>query len=397
MQKMKFWVLAVGFLIIWVSCKTNTENENTNQSISVDSLLQVRYQKLLEYPVDSMAFPRSYDDSTQTIRKVPSHDWTSGFFPGNLWHLYQLTGDEAYKNKAAQWTSLMEREKFNAGTHDMGFKIFCSFGQGLKISKDSTYADIIVQSAKTLATRFNENVGSLRSWDFNADAWEFPVIVDNMMNLELLFEATRITGDSTFHKMAVEHANTTLKNHIRVDNSMYHVVVYDTVSGAVKDKVTHQGFNDESSWARGQAWGIYGFTMAYRYTQDTTYLNQAQATADFYLHHDRLREDGVPYWDFDDPKIPDAVRDVSAAAIITSAFFELDGYTDDSKYIDYANKMLDTLQSKEYLLPAKVDAPFILEHSTGNWPQKDEMDVAIVYADYYFLEALLRQRKDGLQ
>jgi rhamnogalacturonyl hydrolase YesR len=286
----------------------------------------------------------------------------------------------------------MESQKFNDGTHDMGFKIFSSFGEGLKVAKDSSYKDVIVQSAKTLATRFNENVGSLRSWDFNADEWEFPVIVDNMMNLELLFEATKITDDSTFYDIAVKHANTTLKNHIRENNSIYHVVVYDTVSGAVKDKVTHQGFNDESSWARGQAWGIYGFTMAYRYTQDTTYLNQAEATANYYLSQENLPEDGIPYWDFDDPKIPDAVRDVSAATIIASAFFELDRYTDDPKYLVYANKVLDTLKSKEYLLPADVDAPFILDHSTGNWPKKDEMD-GPVYADYYFLEALLRKQE----
>ncbi|MGB7394240.1 MAG: glycoside hydrolase family 88 protein [Pricia sp.] len=392
MQKIKFGLIAVGVLMLSASCKSDSEDKNTAEAIPIDSLLTIRYQKLLEYPVDSMSFPRSYTDSTQTVRKVPSKDWTSGFFPGNLWHLYQLTGEEGYREKAAEWTSLMENQKTNDGTHDMGFKIFCSFGEGLKVARDSNYADVIVESAKTLATRFNENVGSLRSWDFNADEWEFPVIVDNMMNLELLFEATKITGDSAFHKMAVEHANTTLKNHIREDNSIYHVVVYDTVSGAVKDKVTHQGFNDESSWARGQAWGIYGYTMAYRYTRDTTYLAQAEATADFYLSHNKLREDGIPFWDFDDPKIPDAVRDVSAATVIASAFFELDGYTDDPKYLAYANKVLDTLRSREYLLPAEVDAPFILDHATGNWPKNDEMDEPIVYADYYFLEAMLRKQ-----
>lgn len=392
MQKIKYLIFTMTFLALSVSCKSNGENKDTTGSISVDSLLKVRYQKLLKYPADSMAFPRSYMDSAKTIRKTTSKDWTSGFFPGNLWHLYQLTGEDAYKTQAEKWTSYMESQKYNRGTHDMGFKIFCSFGEGLKITKDSSYENVIVRSAQTLATRFNENVGSLRSWDFNADEWEFPVIIDNMMNLELLFEATKITGDSSYYHMAVQHANTTLKNHVREDNSTYHVVVYDTVNGTVKDKVTHQGFNAESSWSRGQGWGIYGFTMAYRYTKDTTYLNQAKATADFYMSQENFREDGIPYWDFDDPKIPDAVRDVSAATVIASALYEMDGYVDDPKYVAYADKVMKTLQSEEYILSADVDAPFILDHSTGNWPKNDEMDGPMVYADYYFLEALLRKQ-----
>lgn len=392
MQKIKYLAFTMGFLVLLTSCKSTGENKDMGESISVDSLLRIRYQKVLEYPADSMAFPRSYTDSTQTIRKTPSKDWTSGFFPGNLWHLYQLTGDDAFKKKAVTWTSFMESQKYNDGSHDMGFKIFCSFGEGLKITKDSSYANVIVKSAQTLATRFNENVGSLRSWDFNTDEWEFPVIIDNMMNLELLFEATKITGDSAYFDMAIQHANTTLKNHVREDNSIYHVVVYDTITGNVKNKVTHQGFNAESSWSRGQGWGIYGFTMAYRYTKDTTYLNQAKATADFYLSQANFPEDGIPYWDFADPEIPDAVRDVSASTVIASAFYEMDGYIDDPKYVAYADKVMKTLQSEEYILPSNVDAPFILDHSTGNWPKNDEMDGPIVYGDYYFLEALLRKQ-----
>jgi len=392
MLKTSYIIVFAACLSVLVSCKTDGKEKDAASTITIDSLLAVRYQKLLEYPADSMAFPRSYTDSTQTIRKTPSKDWTSGFFPGNLWHLSQITGNDAFKDKAATWTSFMETQKYNDGTHDMGFKIYCSYGEGFKITNDSSYADVIVESAQTLATRFNENVGSLRSWDFNAEEWEFPVIVDNMMNLELLFEATKITGDSTFYDIAVQHANTTLKNHVREDNSIYHVVVYDTISGAVKDKVTHQGINDESSWSRGQGWGIYGFTMAYRYTKDSTYLNQAKATADFYLSQKNFREDGIPYWDFADPKIPDAVRDVSAATVIASAFYEMDTYLDDPKYIAYADKVMNTLQSEEYILPVSVDAPFILDHSTGNWPKNDEMDDPIVYGDYYFLEALLRKQ-----
>lgn len=218
-----------------------------------------------------------------------------------------------------------------------------------------------------------------------------PVIIDNMMNLELLFEATKISGDSTYHDIAVSHANTTLKNHFRKDNSSYHVVVYDTIKGMVKEKVTHQGFNDNSAWARGQAWAIYGFTMTYRYTKNPKFLQQAIATFDFYLNHPDLREDGIPYWDFNDPEIPNAVRDVSAATIIASACYELHSYTDSLVYKSYADKVLNTLKSEEYILGKSVNAPFILKHSTGNWPKNDEMDQPIVYGDYYFLEALLKR------
>lgn len=392
MTRVSYLVLALGIVLLFGACNSNGKDNKTGMSVSIDSLLSIRYQKLLDYPLDSLAFPRSYTRETGNVLKVPSKDWTSGFFPGNLWHLYQLTGNSAYKERAKAWTAYMEREKFNDGTHDMGFKVFCSFGEGLKIAPNGQYEEVLVKSAKTLSTRYNKNVGSLRSWDFNEDIWEFPVIVDNMMNLELLFEATKISGDSTYHKIAVSHANTTMKNHFREDNSSYHVVVYDTITGSVKDKVTHQGFDANSAWARGQAWGIYGFTMCYRYTGNPEYLEQAKVSASFYLDHPNLREDGIPFWDFNDPAIPNAVRDVSAATVVASAFYELAGYDKDPKYTLYAAKVLNTLQTAEYVLDADLDAPFILDHSTGNWPKKDEMDEPIVYADYYFLEALLRQR-----
>lgn len=357
-----------------------------------DALLASRFQKLLDYKVDALSFPRSMSLNPEEIHKVPSKDWTSGFFPGNLWQLYRLTGDEKYKEKAAEWTTHMADQQWNGRTHDMGFKIFCSFGEGLKVEPNEEYTIVIVQSAKTLITRYNEKVGSIRSWDFNSDIWEFPVIVDNMLNLELLFETTKITGDSIYHKIAVQHANTTLKNHFRPDNSIYHVVVYDTIAGNVKEKITHQGFNNESSWARGQGWGIYGYTMSYRYTKDPAYLQQAEATAKFYMEHENLPEDGVPYWDFNDPAIPNAPRDASAAAVVTSALFELYTFTKNEAYLNFANKTLNSLNSDKYILDQDIDGPFILNHSTGNWPKNDEIDEPIVYADYYFLEAMLRQK-----
>ncbi|WP_241910421.1 glycoside hydrolase family 88 protein [Pseudotamlana carrageenivorans] len=362
--------------------------------IELKSALESRFQKLLDYPVGANNFPRSMSINPVTIQTVNSNDWTSGFFPGNLWQLYKLTGNTLYQEKAKTWTKLVENQKENDRTHDMGFKVYCSFGEGLKQNpNNSYYKDVILESAKTLTTRYHDTVQSIRSWDFNKDVWDFPVIIDNMMNLELLFEATKLSGDSIYHQIAVKHANTTLKNQFRADQSVFHVVNYDTISGAVKTKDTHQGFNRNSSWARGQAWAIYGYTMCYRYTKDPAYLNQAKATTAFYMQHKNLPKDGVPYWDFNDPKIPNAPRDASAAAVVTSALFELFTFTNDTGYLEFANKVLSHLNSKDYILDSTVKGPFILDHSTGNWPKNDEINEPIVYADYYFLEALLRKQE----
>ncbi|MCL5126868.1 glycoside hydrolase family 88 protein [Algibacter sp. L4_22] len=386
---MKKHILLIVIIINLLSCKNKSSTEITSVKTAKE-LLNARYKKLLEYPLDSLAFPRSVNLKTNTIKKVLPKDWCSGFFPGNLWQIYDLTGNEAYKNKAKEWTAYIENEKFNNRTHDMGFKIFCSFGNGLKHEENEEYKKVIVESAKTLSTRFNEHISSIRSWDFNKNVWQFPVIIDNMMNLELLFEAAKTSKDSSYYNLAVKHANTTLKNHFRPDNSCYHVVDYDTISFQPRMKVTHQGFNNESSWSRGQGWAIYGYTMAYRYTKDKRYLNQAEATANFFINHKNLPEDGIPYWDFNDPSIPNAPRDVSAGAIVSSALVELYGYTNNETYLNYSKKVVNSLKSKNYLLNEDIEAPFILDHSTGNWPKNDEVDEPIVYGDYYFLETLLR-------
>jgi len=390
MKTLSYTFLFIVTVSLFLACNFTTKSEGdlSNNSHPLAS----RYSKLLAYPVDSMSFPRSYSWKNTTIKKVVPKDWTSGFFPGNLWLLHQLSGDEAYKEKAIEWTTYMENEQYNNRTHDMGFKIYCSYGNGFKETNRTDYKDIIIKSAKTLSTRFNKNVGCIRSWDFNRDKWEFPVIIDNMMNLELLFEATKLSGDSSYHQLAVNHANTTLENHFREDGSSYHVIVFDTIQGKVLDKVTHQGINNESVWARGQAWGIYGFTMAYRYTKKPAYLRRAESSANFYLNHDNLRNDGIPYWDFHDPAIPNAPRDVSAATIMASALLELTSFTHNEDYANYSKKVITSLTSDEYVLGADERAPFILDHSTGNWPKNDEIDGPIVYADYYFLESLLRSK-----
>ena len=388
MKKCNFVLFIFLFSLGALNCKAQLK-PNSNL---VNTEISARFSKLLDFPVDSIAIPRSMDLSSGVVKKVKSKDWTSGFFSGNLWQIYALTGDVRYKDKAILWNAFIEKEKFNNTTHDMGFKVFCSFGKGLKVKDNLNYKKIILRSAQTLVTRFNTKIGAIRSWDHNKEFFDFPVIIDNMLNLELLFEASKISGNNTFKNIAIQHANTTLKNHFRNDNSCYHVIDYDSITGKVKNKLTHQGFNNESSWARGQSWAVYGFTMAYRYTKNIEYLKQAEATAKYYINYKTLPKDGISFWDFNDTSIPNAPRDVSSATVMASALIELYSFTKNQVYLEYSNKILNTLSSDKYLLNDSVKGPFILDHSTGNWPKKDEIDQPIVYADYYFLEAIIRKQ-----
>ena len=342
----------------------------------------------LESYKDPLAFPRS-TKADGSFHGTGSSNWTSGFYPGNLWYMYEYTGDKKWEAAARRWTAGLEKEKLNTRTHDLGFMLFCSFGNGYRLTNDPAYKDILLQGARSLCTRFNEKTGCIRSWDHGK--WQFPVIIDNMMNLELLFWATRVSGDSSFYKIAVTHANTTLKNHFRADNSSYHVVDYDTLTGNVLARVTHQGYADESAWARGQAWGLYGYTVMYRETKDKKYLEQAVKIADFYLNHKNLPADKIPYWDFNAPGIPNEERDASAGAIAASALLELGGYTKNGKaYIAAAEQMLSSLSSPAYLAKPGSNNYFVLMHSVGHKPAKSEIDVPLVYADYYYIEGLLR-------
>ncbi|OQP67603.1 glycoside hydrolase family 88 protein [Niastella populi] len=335
--------------------------------------------------------PRTLENGQ--LKMVASKDWTSGFFAGELWMLYDFTKKPEWKTKAETYTALIEKEKFNGGTHDMGFKVYCSYGTGYNITKDAAYKEVIIQSARTLSTRFNPKVGCIRSWDHHKEQWPYPVIIDNMMNLELLFAATRLTGDSSFYKIAVSHANTTMKNHFRPDYSSYHVVDYDTATGKVVKKNTHQGFADESAWSRGQAWALYGYTMCYRETRNKAYLQQAENVAKYILNHPNLPADKIPYWDFNAPAIPNEPRDVSAGAVIASGLLELAKYSKNKKeYLPVANTMLQSI-TNTYRSPIGENKGFLLLHSTGSKPSNSEVDVPLNYADYYYLEALLRQKR----
>ncbi len=339
----------------------------------------------------TLVSPRTVENGQ--FKMVVSRDWTSGFFPAELWYFYEYTKDKKWLNLAKKYTEDIKKEQFNRGTHDLGFMIYCPFGNGYKLTKDTAYRSVIIQAAKSLSTRFNAKAGVIKSWDHNGDKWKYPVIIDNMMNLELLFEATKFTNDSSFYKIAISHANTTIKNHFRPDFSSWHVIDYDTLTGNVRNKLTAQGYSNESAWARGQAWGLYGYTLCYRYTKNKTYLTQADGIANFILSNKITPADGIPYWDYNDPQIPNVSRDASAAAITASALYELATYSKaGKKYKAAADKILASL-STLYTSKPGANYGFILEHSTGHRPAKSEIDVPINYADYYYLEALLRYKK----
>ncbi len=348
--------------------------------------------------IDRIDLPKKLPRSTGhggDLKLAPPKDWTSGFFPGCLWFLYEYSGETYWKEEAQKYTVYLEDEKNNDTTHDMGFKMMCSFGNGYRLGGNEEYRDILLHSARTLATRFNPRVGCIRSWDHNRSKWQFPVIIDNMMNLELLFWAFRASGDSGFYRIAVSHANTTLRNHFRADHSTWHVVDYDTLTGAVRNKQTHQGYSDDSAWSRGQAWGLYGYTLCFRESGDRRYLSQAQKIADFILDHKNMPADGIPFWDYDAPRIPDEPRDASAGAILCSALYDLSGFLgqDGEKYAAKADVILASLSSAKYRAQTGEAGYFILKHGSGDIPHQIEIDVPLIYADYYFLEANLRKMK----
>lgn len=337
-----------------------------------------------------------------SLHLVNAYNWCSGFFAGTLWQMYEYSNDRQWREKAISETWPIEEAKWYKGTHDLGFMINDSFGNAYRLTGEDSYRDVVVRAAQSLITRYNPTVKSIRSWDFNRDKWKFPVIIDNMMNLEMLFQATKLTGDSIYHRIAVNHANTALANHFREDASSYHVVDYDPETGAVRGKCTAQGYSDDSFWSRGQAWGLYGFAQCYKYTGDKRYLDHAMHIADFIMSRPNMPSDLIPYWDMKEPRIAEwnspednkeCPRDASAAAVTASALYMLSDMTDEThatSYRNYADKIISSL-TDSYRVPYGEKFGFILDHSTGHHPAGSEVDVPLVYADYYYVEALIRQ------
>lgn len=390
------FTIAIIFLL---SCnsqkKLNTSSSNnllpTIEKNFTDAAAQY---KVLAKNLPADKFPKTFFPTTGQYEFSGSEWWCSGFYPGSLLYLYEQTKDPALYTEAERILKVLEKEKNNTSTHDLGFMMFCSFGNANRIAPKPGYKDILLTSARSLSTRFNPKVGCIKSWD--SKAGDFLVIIDNMMNLDLLFWATKVSGDSSFYKIAVTHANTTIKNHFREDHSSYHVLNYDPETGAVKQKRTAQGAANESAWSRGQVWGLYGFTATYRETKDPVYLQQAINIADFIFTHPNLPADGIPYWDFNAPGIPNALRDASAAAILASALLELSTYhprkDDANNYIRLAEKILETLSNSTYKAAPGTNGGFILQHGVGHNPNKTEVDVPLTYADYYFIESMIRYK-----
>ena len=337
-------------------------------------------------------FPRSYENGQ--LITADYHWWTAGFFPGVLWQLYDDSGEERFLEYARRFTERARPVADMTDTHDLGFMLHCSFGKGYVLTGNEDYLDVLKRGSVNLAGRWNPSLGVIKSWE-SSPRWKYPVIIDNMMNLEMLCFVSRETGDRGFYDMAVRHADVTLENHFREDGSTWHVVSYDPETLGVQCKNTAQGYSDDSAWARGQSWGLYGYTMMYRETGDEKYLAQARKIARFLIGHPHMPEDLVPYWDYDAPEIPDAVRDASSAAIMASALIELaqlDPSEDAKLWLETAEKQIRSLTSDQYLAREGTNGGFILLHSTGNLPGRSEIDVPLTYADYYYLEALLRMK-----
>ena len=376
---------------------------------------------------DTLRIPSTY--KYDEIEFVPVDDWVSGFFAGTLWYMYELTGDEYYAEKAQKHTEILHDIQFLTWHHDVGFMVYDSYGNGLRLKNIPGYDTVLVNTAKSLSTRFRPAAGIIQSWNTDNPAhwqahrgWDCPVIIDNMMNLELFFKVSEMTGDDTYKNIAISHADKTIENHYRDDYSTYHVVDYNDETGEVRRRCTAQGIADESRWARGQAWSIYGFTVAYRFTRDEKYLQQAENVANYLLvEEDNMPEDLVPLWDFDVVEFannaeemtalfndPDAmkpyteIRDVSTATIVASALYELYWYTKKDMYKEKADKMIESLSKAPYRAEVGTNGGFIFKHSVGSLPHSllnieagrvhdHNIDVPLNYADYYFLEALLRK------
>lgn len=389
----QYFLFSIITLLSIFGC--TTEKEKLEESITKQLDLSVKQYVLMAESLKDMPdrLPRTFENDQ--LQTVSSGGWVSGFFPGSLWYLYEYTQDPILKEYAEKYTECLKKEQYNKGTHDLGFMLYCSYGNGFRLTGSEEYQKVLLTGAESLSTRYNETVGCIQSWGTN-EKWQFPVIIDNMMNLEFLFWTARISGNSCYKDLSISHADKTIENHFRPDYSSYHVISYDTVTGRVEKKNTHQGYMDESAWSRGQAWALYGYVMTYREAQEKHFLQQANHIAGFILEHPNLPEDKIPYWDFNAPDIPNAKRDASAGAIIASALIELSQYVDGDlsrKYLNAAWQQIQSLSSPEYFAEIGTNGHFILKHSVGHMPNGSEIDVPLSYADYYYIEALLRMKQ----
>ncbi len=409
MQRRKMFCLTLLIILGGMSASAENLIQENNASPKVDGQCEEQMAQVIERGLSRAktqallmaealkdqkdALPRSFEKGKlQTIRY---DHWVSGFFPGVLWMLYENAGDQQLRQYAELYTDRVEPAKKVTNTHDLGFMLYCSFGQGYRLTGNKHYLDVINEGTQSLLTRWNEKLGVIKSWE-SGPKWQYPVIIDNMMNLEMLCFMTREFSDRKYERIAEKHAQTTMKNHFREDYSTYHVVSYDTIIGKPHAKNTAQGYADGSSWSRGQAWGLYGYTMMYRETLNPIYLEQARNIGKFLMNHPRLPQDKVPYWDYDAPDIPNAKRDASAAAVMASALIELSQLDPSEmapKWLELAKQQLRTLSSPEYLAKEGEQGGFIIKHGVGHHQAGAEVDAPLTYGDYYYVEALMRMKK----
>ncbi len=390
------WFLLLLLAAAWPAPPAAAQSSSAmRQLVDEDLRFAVSQYKVMMKLVPADALPRTYDSAKQQLLTSGIRGWISGFYPATLWYLYGYSGDEALKAEAQRSMTLLEPNRLYTGTHDLGFMMYCPFGNAYRLTGDAHDKEVLLTAAASLITRFNDTVGCIKSWDHGK--WTYPVIIDNMMNLELLCWASKASGDPRYRRIAETHANTTMAHHFRPDYSSFHVVDYDPHTGKVLARQTAQGYADGSAWARGQSWGLYGYTMMYRETRDKRYLDQARHIAAFLLNNPHLPADMVPYWDYDAPGIPEAYRDASAGSIMASALLELSTLTRKKKearrYKAAAEKILVSLSSDRYRNAPGTEGGFLLRHSVGSLPGHSEVDVPLSYADYYFVEALLRYKK----
>lgn len=379
--------------VAWPAAAQN-QQQKMRRLIDENFALAVKQYLHMASLTPENALPQSYDEKAGKLIARDIQWWCSGFYPGSLWYIYEQTGNEKIREEAERTLALLEPNQTYTGNHDLGFMMYCSFGNAYRITQKRKYKDIIFKSAESLATRYKPAIRAIQSWDKN-QYFNCPVIIDNMMNLEMLNWVTENGGNEKYKEISIIHSNTTIQNHYRPDFSSWHVIDYDPQSGKVVRKATWQGAADCSPWARGQSWGLYGFVMMYRFTRDKKYLQFATNIADYLIHHPNLPADKIPYWDFNAPLIPFAKRDASAASIMASALLELGQFTSgDTKaeYIATAAQILQSLSSDTYRSKPGENGGFLLKHSTGAYPLNSEIDVPLIYADYYFLEALKRYK-----
>ena len=389
-------LLFLAFIILSTSvfAQPTTRDQKMSQLISENYALANSQYLFMMKQIPSDRMPQSYDEKTNKLLSREITWWCTGFYPGSLLYIYEQTKDENIKAEAMRALKVIEPNQNYTGNHDLGFMMYNSYGNAYRLFKDEKYKQIIFRSAESLSTRYRPAMKSIQSWNKN-QYFNCPVIIDNMMNLEMMNWVSQNGGDAKFQQLAVTHTNTTMKEFYRADYSSFHVVDFDEQTGKVLKKVTHQGAANTSAWSRGQAWGLYGFITMYRSTKNEVYLNHANKIAAFYLNHPNLPADKVPYWDFDAGQQPIAKRDASAAAITASALMELAQYSkgaEKENYINSAVTMIESLSNDTYRAKAGENGGFLLKHAVGALPLNSEVDVPLIYADYYFLEALKRYK-----